>query len=182
MFLSTPSSPSLPLSFSILTREMALTYLVTVTTGGVVNFALKRKRDMIIENLDLEPKINAMIKEAVESRKLAHLVKYFQQGNQRNKGQGWGRVKVINMVSSEGNQKRPYEGVELRLTNKIAFLAIPQGHLIDSQIMLEAMIEGFKCAYEVNVEKVKCIIDRIFKRSLSPFGIGGPPSDNGRAG
>ncbi|GJT61778.1 retrovirus-related pol polyprotein from transposon TNT 1-94 [Tanacetum coccineum] len=32
-------------------------------TGSVVNFALKRVRDMIIENLDLEPKIDAMMKD-----------------------------------------------------------------------------------------------------------------------
>ncbi|GKG38017.1 hypothetical protein Tco_0457240, partial [Tanacetum coccineum] len=30
-------------------------------TGGVVNFSIKRKRDMIIENLDLEPNIDAMM-------------------------------------------------------------------------------------------------------------------------
>ncbi|GJU21695.1 hypothetical protein Tco_1155037 [Tanacetum coccineum] len=41
--------------------------VVELATGGAVNLALKVKRDMIIENLDLEPKINAMMRNFLES-------------------------------------------------------------------------------------------------------------------
>ncbi|GKD05512.1 hypothetical protein Tco_1180486 [Tanacetum coccineum] len=84
------------------------------------------------------------IKEVVASWKLAHLIKDIRQGNQRNIGQGRGDVKVINMVELRGNQKRPYETTEPKIIEEIAFPAIPQGSLIDTPIILEAMIEDFK--------------------------------------
>ncbi|GJS26213.1 hypothetical protein Tco_0486833 [Tanacetum coccineum] len=43
-----------PRFFGILVAELA--------SGGPVNFTLKMNRDMIIENLDLEPMINAMLR------------------------------------------------------------------------------------------------------------------------
>ncbi|GKE15507.1 hypothetical protein Tco_1423084 [Tanacetum coccineum] len=55
-----------------------------------------------------------------------------------------GRVKVINMISFGGSQKRPHEGTEPRVTTEIAFPLVPQNCLTDSLIVLEAMIEGFK--------------------------------------
>ncbi|GJT21434.1 hypothetical protein Tco_0891371 [Tanacetum coccineum] len=36
------------------------------TTGGAVNLALKMKGDMIIKNLDLEPTIDAMMRDFLE--------------------------------------------------------------------------------------------------------------------
>ncbi|GJZ77673.1 hypothetical protein Tco_0642345 [Tanacetum coccineum] len=36
-------------------------------TGSAVNLTLKLKRDMIIKNLDLEPKIDAMMREFLDS-------------------------------------------------------------------------------------------------------------------
>ncbi|GJX25328.1 hypothetical protein Tco_0231624 [Tanacetum coccineum] len=48
-----------PRFFGILVMKLA--------TGGVVNFALKKKGDMIIENLDFEPKIYAMMREFLNS-------------------------------------------------------------------------------------------------------------------
>ncbi|GJY46508.1 hypothetical protein Tco_0435571 [Tanacetum coccineum] len=47
-----------PRFFGVLVTKLA--------TGGVVNFALNGKRDMIIENLDLEPKIDAMMRDFLE--------------------------------------------------------------------------------------------------------------------
>ncbi|GJX75987.1 hypothetical protein Tco_0322798 [Tanacetum coccineum] len=47
------------------------------------------------------------IEDAVTLGKLAHLVKDIRQGNQRNRGQGRGNVKVINMVGLGRNCKRP---------------------------------------------------------------------------
>ncbi|GKE70114.1 hypothetical protein Tco_1528186 [Tanacetum coccineum] len=35
--------------------------------GGEVNFALKMERDMIIENLDFEPKIDAMMRDFLDA-------------------------------------------------------------------------------------------------------------------
>ncbi|GJT92575.1 hypothetical protein Tco_1081420 [Tanacetum coccineum] len=49
------------------------------------------------------------IKEAVASRKLAHLVKDIRQNNQRNGNPGRNGVKVINMIRQEGNRKRSFE-------------------------------------------------------------------------
>ncbi|GJV95591.1 hypothetical protein Tco_1547168 [Tanacetum coccineum] len=42
-----------------------------------------------------------------------------------------------------GNQKRPYEIEKPRVIEEIAFPTIPQDNLIDTPIILEAMIEGF---------------------------------------
>ncbi|GJS05671.1 hypothetical protein Tco_0322179 [Tanacetum coccineum] len=41
--------------------------IAKLVAGGAVNFTLKMKRDMIIENLDLEPKIDAMMREFLNS-------------------------------------------------------------------------------------------------------------------
>nr|GEU82176.1 reverse transcriptase domain-containing protein [Tanacetum cinerariifolium] len=57
---------------------------------------------------------------------------------------GQGGVKVINMVSLKGNRKRPSEGAKPGITKEIAFPTVPQGHLTDSLIVREVMIEGFK--------------------------------------
>ncbi|GJU92437.1 hypothetical protein Tco_1304860 [Tanacetum coccineum] len=85
--------------------------------------------------------------EAVALRKLTHLVKDIRRGNQKNGSQGrWG-MKVINMVSSRVSRKRPYDRERTKLTEEIAFLAIPQNSLTDAPIILEGTIEG----YHVNV-------------------------------
>nr|GEU87889.1 reverse transcriptase domain-containing protein [Tanacetum cinerariifolium] len=64
--------------------------------------------------------------------------------NQKNRGQGHGNVKVINMLGLGGSHNRPYEVDDPGLTNKISFLAIPQNSLADALIILEGMIEGFR--------------------------------------
>ncbi|GJR49403.1 putative reverse transcriptase domain-containing protein [Tanacetum coccineum] len=84
------------------------------------------------------------IEEVVTSRKLAYLVKDIRQGNQRNRGQGQGNVKAINMVGLAGNHKRPYEMEGPRLKKKIAFPEIPQNSLTDAPVILEGTIEGFR--------------------------------------
>ncbi|GJY34751.1 hypothetical protein Tco_0419220 [Tanacetum coccineum] len=48
----------LPRFFSVLIMEFA--------TGGTVNLTLKMKRDMIIKKLDLNPKINAMMRDFLD--------------------------------------------------------------------------------------------------------------------
>nr|GEX58073.1 reverse transcriptase domain-containing protein [Tanacetum cinerariifolium] len=65
------------------------------------------------------------IEEAVASRKLTYLVKDIRQGNQRNRDQGKGNVKVMNMVGSAGNRKRPHEMKEPRVMKEITSLMIP---------------------------------------------------------
>ncbi|GKE31696.1 hypothetical protein Tco_1451018 [Tanacetum coccineum] len=84
------------------------------------------------------------IEEVVASEKLAHLVKDIRQGNKKNRVQGQGNVKVINMVGLGGNRKRPYETEEPRVMEEIAFPAIPQNSLTDVSIILEGTIEGFR--------------------------------------
>ncbi|GJT06417.1 hypothetical protein Tco_0840879 [Tanacetum coccineum] len=41
--------------------------VVKLAAGGTVNFTLKMNRDMIIENLDLDLKIDAMMRDFLES-------------------------------------------------------------------------------------------------------------------
>ncbi|GKD74695.1 hypothetical protein Tco_1332977 [Tanacetum coccineum] len=40
--------------------------IVEFATSGAVNLTLKMKRDMIIKNLDLEPKIDAMMEDFLD--------------------------------------------------------------------------------------------------------------------
>ncbi|GJR39130.1 hypothetical protein Tco_1214814 [Tanacetum coccineum] len=82
------------------------------------------------------------IKEAVASRKLAHMVKDIRQGNQRNGSQGRNNVKVINMINGERNHKRPYEGERTSLTKELTFPVILRYSLMDEPIILEGMIKG----------------------------------------
>ncbi|GJU38343.1 hypothetical protein Tco_1191300 [Tanacetum coccineum] len=77
------------------------------------------------------------------SGKLAYLVKDIRRGNQRNGSQGRGGMKVINMVGSGGNRKRPYEMERPGLTEEIAFSVIPQSSLTDAPIILKGTIEGY---------------------------------------
>nr|GEX35870.1 retrovirus-related Pol polyprotein from transposon TNT 1-94 [Tanacetum cinerariifolium] len=59
-----------PRFFSVLVMKL--------TTGGVVNFAFKKKEDMIIENLDFEPKIDAMMREFLDQDKyVAEILRKF---------------------------------------------------------------------------------------------------------
>ncbi|GJR87490.1 hypothetical protein Tco_0211501 [Tanacetum coccineum] len=88
--------------------------------------------------------LKKQIEDDVESGKLAHFVKYIRQGNQRNKGQGRGNIKVINMVGLGGNRKRPYEMEGPRLTKEIAFPTIPRNSMADAPIILEGKIKGFQ--------------------------------------
>ncbi|GJU21750.1 hypothetical protein Tco_1155092 [Tanacetum coccineum] len=63
--------------------------------------------------------LKKQIEEAVALGKLAHLMNDIPKGNQRNRGQGRGSVKVINMVGSGENRKRPYETEEPKGTVKV---------------------------------------------------------------
>ncbi|GJW29098.1 hypothetical protein Tco_0045973 [Tanacetum coccineum] len=58
MFIKSEILYDFPRFFGILVAKLA--------TGGVVNLTLKMKRNMIIENLDLEPKINAMVRDFLD--------------------------------------------------------------------------------------------------------------------
>ncbi|GJY43701.1 hypothetical protein Tco_0431914 [Tanacetum coccineum] len=87
---------------------------------------------------------NKQIEEVVALRKLAHFVKDIRQGNQRNKGQGRGNVKVTNMVGLGRNRKRPHEMKGPRLKEEIAFPAIPRNSLTNAPFILEGTIEGFR--------------------------------------
>ncbi|GJT77492.1 hypothetical protein Tco_1044217 [Tanacetum coccineum] len=92
--------------------------------------------------------LKKQIEDDVALGKLAHLVKDIRQGNQRNRGQGRGNRKVINMVGLGGNRKRPYEMEGPRLTEEITFLAVPQNSFADALIILEGTIEGFRGSQE----------------------------------
>nr|GEZ90301.1 hypothetical protein [Tanacetum cinerariifolium] len=46
--------------------------IAKLTANGVVNFIFKMKRDMIVENLVLEPKINAMMMEFLDSFSISY--------------------------------------------------------------------------------------------------------------
>ncbi|GKF37060.1 hypothetical protein Tco_0113818, partial [Tanacetum coccineum] len=84
------------------------------------------------------------IKEAVALRRLAHLVKDIRQGGQKGKGSAKGKEKVINMVRSQGYQKRPYEREEHWMDNTITFSSVPRYQLMNCPVVVEAMIEGFR--------------------------------------
>ncbi|GJX08978.1 hypothetical protein Tco_0198837 [Tanacetum coccineum] len=78
-----------------------------------------------------------LIEEVMASEKLVHLMKDIRRGNQRNRGQGRGNLKVINMVNAGGSRKRPYETGRPRLKEEITFPPIPQNSLTDGPIILE---------------------------------------------
>ncbi|GJZ30218.1 hypothetical protein Tco_0575265 [Tanacetum coccineum] len=48
------------------------------------------------------------------------------------------------MVGLGGSRKRPYKIEEPRLTEEIAFLAVPRNSLTDALIILEGKVEGFR--------------------------------------
>ncbi|GJY69230.1 hypothetical protein Tco_0472212 [Tanacetum coccineum] len=56
-----------PRFFGVLVAELA--------TGSAVNFTLKMNGDMIIENLDLEPKIDAMVRDFLDPSRWKELSK-----------------------------------------------------------------------------------------------------------
>ncbi|GJZ57306.1 hypothetical protein Tco_0612800 [Tanacetum coccineum] len=84
------------------------------------------------------------IEEAVASGRLAHLVKDIRQVGQKGKGSAKEKEKVINMVRSQGYQKRPYERVEHWMDNAITFSSVPRYQLMNCPMVVEAMIEGFR--------------------------------------
>nr|GEW39989.1 hypothetical protein [Tanacetum cinerariifolium] len=86
--------------------------------------------------------LKKQIEEAVTSRKLVHLVKDIRQNNQRNGNQGRNDIKVINMISEEGNRKIPLQEGRFGLMSELTFLTIPQSQLTDEPIILEGFIEG----------------------------------------
>ncbi|GJU81484.1 reverse transcriptase domain-containing protein [Tanacetum coccineum] len=88
--------------------------------------------------------VKKQIKEAVTSGRLAYLVKDIRQGGQKGKGSAKGREKIINMVRSQGYQKRPYERVEHWMDNAITFLSVPRYQLMNCPVVVEAMTEGFR--------------------------------------
>nr|GEX11104.1 hypothetical protein [Tanacetum cinerariifolium] len=81
------------------------------------------------------------IEEEVASGRLAYLVKDIRQGGQKSKGLTKGKEKVINMVISQGYQKRPYERVEHWMDNVIAFPSVPRYKLMDFPVVVDALIE-----------------------------------------
>ncbi|GJS30853.1 hypothetical protein Tco_0491473 [Tanacetum coccineum] len=84
--------------------------------------------------------LKKQIEEVVASGKLVHLVKDIHQVNQRNRSQGRGGMKVINMVGSRESHKRPYEMEKPGLTEEITFPVIPQNSLTNTPIILEGTI------------------------------------------
>ncbi|GKC93361.1 hypothetical protein Tco_1158803 [Tanacetum coccineum] len=50
-------------------------FIAKLATAGPVNFALQMNRDMIVENLDLEPKINAMMRDFLDPSRWKELSK-----------------------------------------------------------------------------------------------------------
>ncbi|GKD33624.1 reverse transcriptase domain-containing protein [Tanacetum coccineum] len=84
------------------------------------------------------------IEEVVSSGRLAHLVKDIRQGGQKGKGPAKEKEKVINMVRSQGYQKRPYERVKHWMDNAIAFPSMPRYQLMDFPMVVDALIEGFR--------------------------------------
>ncbi|GKA95667.1 hypothetical protein Tco_0817762 [Tanacetum coccineum] len=83
------------------------------------------------------------LKKQIALGNLTHLVKDIHRGNQRNGSHGRGGMKLINMIRSEGNHKRPYEMEGPKLTEEIAFSAILQSILTDAPIIFEGTIEGY---------------------------------------
>ncbi|GJX76403.1 hypothetical protein Tco_0323214 [Tanacetum coccineum] len=49
--------------------------IAKLASGGMINFTLKMKRYMIIENLDFEPKINAMMRDFLNPSRWKELSK-----------------------------------------------------------------------------------------------------------
>ncbi|GKC21621.1 hypothetical protein Tco_1023771 [Tanacetum coccineum] len=116
--------------------------------------------------------LKKQIEEAVASGKLAYLVKDIRQSNQRNGSQGRNDVKVINMINSGINRKRPYEGERSGLTKELTFPAIPRYSLTDEPIILEGMIE-------VKVKKVQVLVGRFLWQDMPSF-RSDRPTDNHR--
>ncbi|GJX97824.1 hypothetical protein Tco_0353622 [Tanacetum coccineum] len=112
--------------------------------------------------------------EAVDSGKLAHLVKDIRQNNQRNGSQGRNNVKVINMVRGGRNRKRPFKGERSCLTDELTFPAIPQNRLTDEPIILKGMIEDHQA------KKLQSSTDMFLGRNIPPFGDNRPSSNYGR--
>ncbi|GJR12087.1 reverse transcriptase domain-containing protein [Tanacetum coccineum] len=88
--------------------------------------------------------LKKQIEEAVDSRRLAHLVKDIRQGGQKSKGSAKGKEKVINMVRSQGYRKRPYEKVKHWMDNAITFPSVPRYQLMNCPVVVVVMIEGFR--------------------------------------
>nr|GEU82994.1 hypothetical protein [Tanacetum cinerariifolium] len=84
------------------------------------------------------------IEEEVASGRLAYLVKDIRQGGQKSKGLAKGKEKVINMVISQGYQKRPYKRVEHWMDNVIAFPSVPRYKLMDFPVVVDSLIECFR--------------------------------------
>ncbi|GJU96226.1 hypothetical protein Tco_1320982 [Tanacetum coccineum] len=95
--------------------------------------------------------LKKQIEEAMASERLAHLVKDIRQGDQKSKGSAKGKEKVMNMVRSQGYQKRPYERIDHWMDNAIAFPSVPRYHLTDYPVVVDAPIEGFR-ARKIHVD------------------------------
>ncbi|GKA74956.1 hypothetical protein Tco_0781334 [Tanacetum coccineum] len=59
---------SIPTGISLVSILFFGVLVADLVADGVVNLALKVKREMFIENLDFEPKINAMMRETFEAK------------------------------------------------------------------------------------------------------------------
>ncbi|GJU16792.1 hypothetical protein Tco_1144758 [Tanacetum coccineum] len=64
--------------------------------------------------------------------------------NSKDKGTGPRKGTTVGMVRGKTNRKRPYEQVEQWMNNEISFLSVPGCQLVDSPIILNALIEGFQ--------------------------------------
>ncbi|GKA19013.1 reverse transcriptase domain-containing protein [Tanacetum coccineum] len=88
--------------------------------------------------------LKRQIEEVVASAKLAHLVKDIHWRNQRGGGSGKGHAKVINMVTTERNCKRPHETGCYGMMEEISFSPIPHNRLANKPIILEGTIKGYQ--------------------------------------
>ncbi|GKD70246.1 hypothetical protein Tco_1324336 [Tanacetum coccineum] len=103
-------------------------------------------------------------------RKISSFSDRYSKGQSRNKGQGRGGVKVINMSSFEGNKKRSYEGTKPRITKEIAFPTVPHDLrvTIGEQKRIKIVLIEFaimKCHSAYNV-----MLGRTRMRSLGAVG------------
>nr|GEZ93100.1 reverse transcriptase domain-containing protein [Tanacetum cinerariifolium] len=106
--------------------------------------------------------------EVVASGRLAHLVKDIRQGGQKSKGSTKGNEKVINMVRSQGYQKRPYERVEHWMDNAITF---PSSLSVVDIVAIPFEVINFIIEWIVEARALKLLIPVLPSRALYEDGL-----------